>query len=82
MHTNVPEMLICRLNDLSHRLTALTRINLTDETVLFTGQQAPCRNCQSAMRKATSNNSATIIYQWREHGQTYQKKWRGNKRIE
>ena len=54
-----------------HRLTALIRINLTDETVLFTGQQAPCRN-----------NSATVIYQWREHGQTYQKKWRGNKRIE
>ena len=60
---------------------ALTRINLTDETVLITGQQAPCRNCQGAMRKATSNNSATIIYQWRERGQTYQVKWKGNKKI-
>lgn len=60
---------------------ALTRINLTDETVLITGQKPPCPNCQGAMRKATSNNSATIIYQWREQGQTYKIKWKGNKKI-
>lgn len=60
---------------------ALTRINLTDETVLITGQNPPCRNCQGAMRKATANNNATIIYQWRENGVTKQAIWKKNKKI-
>ena len=59
----------------------LTRINLTDETLLITGQQNPCTNCQGSMRKATANNSATIIYQWREHGQIYQMGWKGDRKI-
>lgn len=58
---------------------ALTRINLTDETVLITGQNPPCRNCQGAMRKATANNNATIIYQWRENGVTKQAIWKKKK---
>ena len=60
---------------------ALTRINLTDETVLITGQNPPCRNCQGAMRKATANNNATINYQWRENGVTKQAIWKKNKKI-
>ena len=60
---------------------ALTRLDLTDETVLITGQQAPCRNCQGAMRKATMNNSATIVYQWREQGKTSQAIWKNGKRV-
>lgn len=44
---------------------ALTRIELTDETILITGQNPPCKNCQGAMRLKTLNNNGTIIYQWR-----------------
>lgn len=51
---------------------ALTRINLIDEIMVITGQKRPCNNCQGAMRRATANNSATIIYQWRENGVTHQ----------
>lgn len=60
---------------------ALTRINLTNETVLITGQNPPCKNCQGAMRQATLNNNATIIYQWRECGKTVQAIWKGGKKI-
>ena len=60
---------------------ALTRMNLTDETVLITGQNPPCRNCQGAMRQKTVNNSATIIYQWRENGYTRQAIWQGGKKV-
>lgn len=60
---------------------ALTRINLTDETVLINGQNPPCRNCQVAMRKATANNNATIIYLWRENGVAKQAIWKKNKKI-
>ena len=58
-----------------------TRINLTDETVLITGQNSPCQNCQGAMRKTTANNNATIIYLWRENGVAKQAIWKKNKKI-
>lgn len=45
-----------------------------------TGQNSPCLNCQGAMRKSTLNNSATIIYQWREKGKTFQSIWKGGKK--
>ena len=60
---------------------ALTRVNLKDETMLITGQKAPCKNCQGAMRRATTNNSATIIYQWRENGVTRKEVWQGGKKL-
>lgn len=41
---------------------ALTRIDLVDETMIITGQNPPCKNCQGAMRRATMDNSATIRY--------------------
>ena len=55
---------------------ALTRIELTDETILITGQNPPCKNCQGAMRLKTLNNNGTIIYQWRENGKTVQVMWK------
>lgn len=60
---------------------ALTRINLDDETMIITGQNPPCKNCQGAMRRATMNNSATIYYQWREDGKTFCEIWQGGKKI-
>lgn len=60
---------------------ALTRVNLTDQTVLITGQNPPCKNCQFALRSATKDNNATIIYQWRKNGVEHKKIWKGNKKI-
>ena len=60
---------------------ALTRIELTDETVLITGQNPPCKNCQGAMRLKTLNNNGTIIYQWRDNGKTVQVMWKNGKKI-
>lgn len=60
---------------------ALTRIELTDETILITGQNPPCKNCQGAMRLKTLNNDGTIIYQWRENGKTVQAIWKNGKKI-
>lgn len=60
---------------------ALTRIDFVDETMIITGQNAPCKKCQGAMRKATMNNSATIRYQWREDGKTLYEVWQGGKKL-
>lgn len=56
-------------------------MNLTDQTVLITGQNPPCKNCQYAMRSSTKDNAATIIYQWRKNGVEHKKIWKGNKKI-
>ena len=53
----------------------LTRIELTDETILITGQKPPCKNCQGAMRLKTLDNEGTIIYQWRENSKTFRTIW-------
>ena len=81
--TNSEKMLLIgRMRQATHtEQRVLTRINLTDETLLITGQINPCTNCQGSMRKATSNNSATVIYQWREHGQIHQMRWKGDRKI-
>ncbi len=60
---------------------ALTRINLNDETMVITGQAAPCNNCQGALRRATMNKSATIRYQWRQSGKTQYEVWKSGKKI-
>lgn len=60
---------------------ALTRINFDDETMVITGQNPPCNNCQGALRQATMNNSATIRYQWRQNGKTLYEVWQGGKKI-
>ena len=64
----------------------LTRIILKDgQTLRFTGQQAPCKNCQGAMRAATLDNKARVEYQWLEeiNGKTIVQReaWENGKKV-
>lgn len=59
----------------------LTRFDLIDETILITGQNPPCKNCQGAMRLRTLGNNGIIIYQWREKGKTVQAIWKNGKKL-
>ena len=65
---------------------ALTRKVLDDETVVITGQRAPCKNCQGAMRNATVDNNAKVEYQWRDkvNGKdiTQKEVWQNGKKIQ
>ncbi len=50
---------------------ALTRVDLqSGQTMIITGQRAPCPNCKGAMNQAARTTGATIMYQWREGGVT------------
>ena len=50
---------------------ALTRGDWTeDDTIIMTGQRAPCTNCKGGINQAVRDTGASIYYQWREGGVT------------
>lgn len=55
---------------------ALTRADWTgDDTIIMTGQRAPCSNCKGGINQAARETGASIYYQWRENGVT--NVWKG-----
>src|SRR5262249_26476078 len=50
----------------------LTRVAPPEsDTVIFTGQSRPCSICRGAMNDAAAESGATILYRWRQNGETW-----------
>jgi hypothetical protein len=55
----------------SHTETkGLTRLEPGGQSLVMTGQKAPCPSCQVGLLNATEGTGMRVIYQWREGGVT------------